>query len=261
MAGEDESMKKLIVANWKMDPQTYREAERLARAVSKTAERHKNVKVVLCPPFVWLTDLSHRRPRGVEYGAQDTFWESKGPFTGEVSPAMLKKSGVEYVIIGHSERRRWLNETDEMVNKKVLAALKAGLKVILCVGEPFVVRKRGTAAVLRHVRRQLAHAVKNIPKEKRGRIVIAYEPIWAISTSDVGIPCSPFEAERMVRACAAYLANKENFRDVRGIYGGSVNARDVKSYLDMEYIDGALVGAASLKAAEFKKIIKVASLI
>lgn len=242
-----------------MNPQSYAEAEKLANAVGASLKNKKGIEVVLCPPFPWLTDFSHKSSEKIHWGAQDCFWENKGPYTGEVSPTMLKSSGVEYVIIGHSERRIWLNETDEMVNKKVLAALKAGLKVILCVGEPIEVRKRGTAVVLRYLRRQITHAVKNVPKSNKGHIVVAYEPIWAISTSGIGVPCPPYEAERMVHACAAELALKENFRNVRGIYGGSVNARDAKSYLQMEYIDGALVGGASLKVAEFRKIVDTAS--
>lgn len=249
-------MSKLIVANWKLNPQTYREAERLARAVSQAAARRKNVKVVLCPPFPWLTDLSHTRPRGVEYGAQDMFWENCGAYTGEVSPVMLKNSGVRYAIIGHSERRQWLGETDEMVGKKCAAALRNRITPILCCGEPLAVRRQGTTKVLRYVRRQLAAASRYVPKNLRRSIVVAYEPIWAIGT---GIPCHAYEAERMVHACAAFLAIKENFRNVLGLYGGSVSSRNAKSYLQMEYIDGFLVGGASLKAEEFRKIIATAA--
>lgn len=249
-------MTKLIAANWKMNPQSYAEAEKLANATIAGSKGKKNVEVVLCPPFPWLTDFSHKSSKAIRWGAQDVFWENRGAYTGEVSPVMLKNSGVEYVIIGHSERRMSLGETDEMVNKKVQAALRAGLKVILCVGEPLSVRKQGTTAVLRYVRRQLAHAVKNVPKGKRGRIVVAYEPIWAIGT---GIPCDLYLAERMVHACAAELALKEGFRYVRGLYGGSVNARNAKSYLNAEYIDGLLVGGSSLNAREFRKIVTIAS--
>ena len=249
------TMHKLIVANWKMNPQSYAEAEKLVNAVGVGIKNKKAVEVVLCPPFPWLTDLSHKH-RKFSWGAQDVFWKPKGAYTGEISPTMLKSSGVEYAIIGHSERRRWLNETDEMVNRKAQAALKAGLRAVLCVGEPFAARRKGTAAVLRYVRGQLARAVKNIPKERRGRIVVAYEPIWAIGT---GVPCDWFEAERMVRACAAYLAIKEKFRDVRGLYGGSVSAKNTESYLNAEYIDGLLVGGASLNIKEFSAIIDAAS--
>jgi triosephosphate isomerase len=167
---------------------------------------------------------------------------------------MLKNLGVEYVIIGHSERRA-LGETDEMVNKKVAAALRARLRVILCVGESLSIRKRGSRAVLRYTRSQLTKAVHGIPPSLRTRIIVAYEPIWAIGT---GVPCDADEAERMVRACAAFLAIKVNFRDVIGLYGGSVNARNAGTYLRREYIDGLLVGGASLKASEFGAIIRAA---
>ncbi len=237
-------MSKLIVGNWKMNPASVKEAVALARASDA-----KNV--VVCPPFVFLEGIG-KILKKADLGAQDVFWEEKGAYTGEISPAMLKNSGVKYVIVGHSERRQWLGETDEMVGKKCAAALHALITPILCVGEPLAVRKKGTARVLRYVRRQLAAAARHIPKNFRKTIVVAYEPIWAIGT---GVPCDAYEAERMVRACAAYLAIKEKFRDVIGLYGGSVNARNAKSYLDAEYIDGLLVGGASVKADEFRGII------
>src|SRR5258708_1060857 len=134
-------MQKILVANWKMNPQTYAEAERLLRAVLPAIKKNKNVDVVLCPPFPWLTDFSHKDAKLVAFGAQDVFWEDKGHYTGEVSLAMLKSSSVEYVIVGHSERRKYLNETDEMINKKLKAVLRRKLSPILCVGEPLAIRK------------------------------------------------------------------------------------------------------------------------
>jgi triosephosphate isomerase len=246
-------MSKLIVGNWKMNPPTFAEAEKLVRAAAVSAKRAAGkARVVLCPPFVWLTDLSHKKHSGLEFGAQDVFWEQGGAYTGEISAPMLKGSNVRYVIVGHSERRRWLGETDEMAGKKCAAALRAGITPILCVGEPLAVRKSGTAHVLRYVRRQLAAAARRVPKGLRRTIVVAYEPIWAIGT---GIPCAAYEAERMVRACAAYLAIKEKFKNVIGLYGGSVSARNAGSYLSAKYIDGLLVGGASVRADEFRKVI------
>lgn len=249
-------MKKLIIANWKCNPDSPGRAAALAKKIDRVVSPN-NVEVVIAPPFPFLLAVRSVLKKS-KLGAQNVFWEDVGPYTGEVSWHQLQHLRVEYVVVGHSERRMWLHETDEMVGKKVSAALKAGLKVILCVGEPLAVRKQGTAAVLRYTRNQLSRAVRNVPLKNRGRIVVAYEPIWAVSTG-LGIPCDSFEAEQMVHACAAYLAIKEKFRDVRGIYGGSVDGRNIKLYLDMEYIDGALVGGASLKAEEFKKIIKIAS--
>src|SRR5438034_10921774 len=124
-------MKKLLIANWKMNPPDFESAEKLVKAIAAAPELDK-VQVVLCPPFVWLTDLAHKPLPSISFGAQDAFWELTGAFTGEISPAMLKNSGVKYVILGHSESRRLLQATDQMVNQKVLACLQQGLKVILC---------------------------------------------------------------------------------------------------------------------------------
>ena len=237
-------MPKLIVANWKLNPTTEKEAVWLARAVDTKG-------VVLCPPFPFLAAVKGHVKKGA-LGAQDVFWEGSGAYTGEVSGEMLHELGAKYAIVGHSERRMHLGETDEMVGKKCAAALRAKITPILCVGEPLAVRRKGTAAVLHYVRRQLAAAARYIPKNLRRSIVVAYEPIWAIGT---GIPCHVFEAERMVKVCAAFLVLKEKFRSVHGLYGGSVNGQNAKSYLDAEYIDGLLVGGASLRAEEFKKIV------
>ncbi len=235
-------MRKLIIANWKMNPQSFAEAERLAKAIFKFTKRILS-EIVLCPPFVWLTDLSHKYYREVSWGAQDTFWEKAGAFTGEISPLMLKNSKVTYVIVGHSERRS-LGETDEMINKKVLAALRAGFKVILCVGEPLVIRKRGLAAAKKFVAAQLKADLKGI-KGQRSRIVIAYEPIWAVGT---GRADKPEETVEMARSIKQFLHS-------RVLYGGSVNGKNAKSFLQYKEIDGALVGGASLRLGEFKKII------
>ncbi|MBI4087440.1 MAG: triose-phosphate isomerase [Candidatus Liptonbacteria bacterium] len=258
-------MKKLIIANWKVNPSTYREAERLALEVSRFAKKNKRAEIVLCPPFVYVSSVKSHVSRTAKVGAQDCFWESKGPFTGEVSPAMLKNSGVDYVILGHSERRRWLGETDEMVNKKVLAALKAGLKVILCVGEPQRMAKgkeQRARGAKTYVRRQLEknlRSVDNLPLALRSLLTIAYEPVWAISTSGTGKIDTPEDAAEMARFIKNLLVAKPYTLNPRILYGGSVNARDIKSYLDMEYIDGVLVGGASIKAEEFKKIVEIAN--
>ena len=257
-------MKKLIVANWKMNPQTHREAEQLARGVSETARKVKGVTVVLCPPFVWLTDLSHKPLAGVKFGAQDVFWEERGAFTGEVSPTMLKKSGVEYVIIGHSERRRWLYETDEMVNKKVLAALRAGLNVILCAGESASVRKKGMGAAKHYVREQLRKDLKGVsPASFKSDLIIMYEPIWAISTArsvrSQDNADTPGDAVHMISSMRNFLRSRFHIKRIRVIYGGSVNPQNAHGFLTPKEIDGALVGGASLKAKEFSQIVRIAS--
>lgn len=218
-------MKKLIIANWKCNPKTWKEAKRLFDAVKKT-------KAVICPPFVYLSILRASARGGPALGGQDCFWEQGGAYTGEVSPKMLKDLGVKYVIIGHSERRA-LKETEEIIEKKLRAVLKVGLIPILCVGE-----------------KKEENARKVINKQLKGNlkgIIIAYEPVWAISTSG-GEFCSPERARKVME----YIRTKTNNLV---IYGGSVDSKTVKGYMDVGF-DGALVGGVSLDAKEFIKVVK-----
>ncbi len=245
-------MKKLIVANWKLNPQSLKEARRLAKALENIAVKLRNVEAVVCPPFVYLGKLE---VPNIKLGAQDCFWKESGAYTGEISPKMLKAFGVKYVIIGHSERRQWLRETDEMVGNKCSEALKQGIIPILCVGEPSNIRKKGRRYVTNYVYRQLAAACKKIAISLRRLIVVAYEPIWAIGT---GNPCDPDEAEYMVRACSIFVSERLKFNKVRALYGGSVNGENARYYLGKKYIEGLLVGGASLNKKEFTQILKVA---
>jgi len=253
-------MKKLIVANWKMNPGKYDEADKLAAAVSKAAARLKGVETVLCPPFLWLECLAGEYAGRLIFGAQDVFWEDRGAYTGEISAAMLKAVGAKYVIIGHSERRRHLGETDEMINKKVRAALGHGIGVILCVGETLREHQRGqTKAVLRRqLRKDLADIKPYFLHLTPYSLTIAYEPIWAIGT---GLPETPANAD----AAAAFIRSelyrrfpKKLASKARIIYGGSVNSRNIIGYLGMRQIVGALVGGASLDRRDFVKIMKIA---
>lgn len=205
-------MKPLIVANWKMNPQSLKEAERLFAAVKNV----KGAQVVICPPFVYLSTLKTN-------GAQDVFWEDGGAYTGEVSSLMLKNMGVKYVIIGHSERRKYQKETSEIIAGKLKAALKVGLKPILCIDK-----------------------VSQIHKNIKG-LIIAYEPLFAIGT---GKACSLQRARRMRLAI-----NKAAGRALV-LYGGSVNSQNAKSYIKEAGFQGLLVGGASLKPKEFIDIIK-----
>ncbi len=202
-------MKPLIVANWKMNPQTLKEAKLLFSRVKKSGG-------IICPPFIYLSVLKAN-------GAQDVFWEKSGAFTGEISPLMLKNLGVKYVIIGHSERRKYQRETNEMIAGKLEAVLKAGLKPILCVDK-----------------------VSQIPKSTKG-LIIAYEPLFAIGT---GKACSPARASKMRIAI-----NKAAGR-VPVLYGGSVNSQNAATYIKEAGFQGLLVGGASLKPKEFIDIIK-----
>lgn len=229
-------MTKLIVANWKLNPITKKEAITLARS---SDFKH----VVIAPPFPFLEDVK-KVLKKASLGAQDVFFKSvtKGPFTGEVSATMLKKLGVRYVIVGHSERRA-MGETDAVVNKKVKAALDAGLKVILCVGENKAVRRRGVKKAEEFVRGQLAKALKGIKSKKN--IVIAYEPIWAIGT---GRNDKPEEIAVIVRSIKRTI-------HANVLYGGSVKPTNIASIISRGGVQGALVGGASLKKKDFRKIV------
>lgn len=213
--------------------------------------------MVVCPPAIYLAAIAQelrRVPaaarRRLALGAQDVFFEEEGAFTSEVGPKMLWSLGVTYVIIGHSERRRFEHETDAAINKKIALAVSDGLKVILCVGEPLAVRRKGVAAAKKFVQGQLLADLKGIAL-KRGAVAIAYEPIWAIGS---GLNDDPEDARGMALFVKALLKKHKGITP-RFLYGGSVNGRNAGDYVQLKDIDGALVGGASLKAEEFAKII------
>lgn len=217
-------MKKIIIANWKMNPDSPEEAVKIFNEIK--------VGSVVCPPFTFIPLLKN----GV-LGGQDLFWEEKGAYTGEVSALMLKNLGCKYVIVGHSERRKYFNETDESVNKKLKSAVSAGLIPIFCVGETEEERNAGRAKEV--VERQIRAGVE-------GEIIIAYEPVWAIGT---GNACGVDDAKEMLEFI-------KTIKNVPVVYGGSVNGNNAKSYVKDAGYDGLLVGGASLKPDEFLKIIK-----
>jgi len=238
-------MEKLIVGNWKCNPTSLNEAKKLFNSVKKGLRNIKNAEVVICPPFSYLSLISpFLVPRSsFKLGAQDCFWEEKGAFTGEISPLMLKDLNCQYVILGHSERRI-LGETDEIINKKLKAVLKAKLTPILCIGETAKERKKGkTFKVLKNQLKVL----NNLTIQQFSNLILAYEPVWAIGT---GKPCGIEEA-REVR-----LFIKSILKNVPVLYGGSVTSKNGKDYLKGADFDGLLIGGASLKAKEFVKIIE-----
>jgi triosephosphate isomerase len=260
-------MPKLVIGNWKMNPETLPQAVRLFSAIIKTPVP-KGVEVVACPPFPYLLELAliaKKKKTKVALGAQDVFWEEKGTYTGEVSPSMLKSVGVRYVIVGHSERRRHAGETDEMVNKKLLAALSAGFKTVLCIGENKNVRKRGLAEVKKFVQSQLLRDLKGMKaisyKLKANRLILMYEPSWAISSGKVGSGTAdnPENVLVMIRFMRNVLRKKFGLKKVRVIYGASVTSKNAASFLGQREIDGVLPGGASLVSEEFWKITEIAS--
>lgn len=243
-------MKPLIVANWKMNPVSLVEAKYNFELIKKTAEKINKVETVVCAPFVFLSAL--KPGKNLKLGAQDCFWEEKGAFTGEISPTQLKKLGVEYVILGHSERRRYLEEKTELVNKKIKAALKAGLKIIFCVGSE--TKKPG-----KEIEHQLEVGLKGVEKTELARLVLMYEPVWAISTTKNKITATPQEAlqgGRYMRKIIEQLFDKKTSQAVKIVYGGSVDSANIKEFLTQGKMAGGLVGAASLNPKEFVDIIK-----
>ena len=256
-------MKKFIIFNWKMNPSSLKEAKRLFGETLKAKSYKLKDDIVIAPPFVYLSVLSsvigHKSL--VKLASQDLFWEDQGAYTGEISAKMLKNLGVEYVIIGHSERRQIIGETDEMINKKVLAGLKAGLKVILCVGElkrSVKYQVSSVKAAKNYVKNQLQKDLKNLSLNSKfyilnSHLIIAYEPIWAIGTDK---PCHPEDVLEMIKFIKQTLKAKSYKLKAKVLYGGSVNGKNIKDFVKYGEINGVLVGGASLKKKEIKGILK-----
>lgn len=250
------ALKPLVAANWKMNPTDGGAALELVRGVLPEASKHLDlVEVALFPPFPWLLGVAEVLDvSGVKLGAQDCFWEMSGAYTGEVSPAMLK-GWCQWVLAGHSERRAYLGETDDMVARKVAAALACDLSVIMCVGEldEHYVAGTGDDVVTAQVKAGLA----NCSADDSSRLVIAYEPIWAIGTGKSADPEHAYKTMRLIRRVVAETIGAGAARKVRVLYGGSVNSSNVESYVELPLCDGCLIGGASLKAEEFVEIVKV----
>ena len=244
----------IVAGNWKMN-KTPEEADDLCRALLSRLDGLDDREVVVCPSFTALAIVSEViQGTKVVLGAQNVFCEDSGAYTGEVSPLMLKALGVKYVIIGHSERRQYFGETDEMVNRKVKAAIQHGLKPIICVGETLDQREAGVTESL--VKNQVEKAFHDITADKAKQVVVAYEPIWAIGT---GKTATSQEANRVIGVIRGAL--KEIYGDpvaqaVRIQYGGSVKPDNMKELMQEPEIDGALVGGASLDAESFARIVR-----
>lgn len=243
----------LIAGNWKMNL-TRAEAVSLAKEVAEKAAAYDNVDLAVCPPSVYL-DAVAAVVRGTKLalGAQNMYHEPAGAFTGEISAAMLVDLGCTYVILGHSERRHILRESDDDVNKKTLAALAAGLVPIVCVGELLAERELGQTSAV--IRRQVEGSLAGLSAEQMRRVVIAYEPVWAIGTGKVATPQQAEEVHLELRKLLRSRYNADLAEAVRIQYGGSVKPSNAAELLSQPDVDGALVGGASLKAADFLGIV------
>ena len=240
-----------IAGNWKMNT-TATEAEQLVLEMLEKLDRIEGVEKVLCPPFVSLVGISMMlQGSSIKLGAQNMYFEAKGAYTGEISPLMLREL-CEFVILGHSERRWYFKETDEIVNKKVKAALANRLKPILCVGERLEENEAGKTEEV--VNRQVIGALNDI--EPVRDLAIAYEPVWAIGTGKAASGAQAAATIQFIRDVVAKLWNKGIAQDLRILYGGSVTSTNIAEFISHPEIDGALVGGASLKAEEFVSIIE-----
>src|SRR3990167_7368752 len=235
-------MKKLIIGNWKLNPQTLHKAIALARLVDKKG-------VIICPPHAFLEEVSEVIKKAGPC-AQDVFWEEKGSFTGGVSPAQLKTIGVKHTLVGHSSRRE-KGETDNEVNKKIKAALSESLTVVLCVGEPAKVHAKGVGVTKKFIEGQIKKALSRIKPSKK--LIVAYEPIWAIGTKKPDTP----EDSTIIASHIKNMLLKMGWGNIKVLYGGSVDSKNAKGFLAENNIDGLLVGMASIDGKEFNKIIKV----
>ncbi len=249
----NEKRKPIIAGNWKMNKTTV-DASELAEKLIALVSSVKDRDIVLAPPFTSLEAVSETiRGTNIDLSAQNMHWEDKGAFTGEISAEMLLDLGCKYVIIGHSERRQYFGETDETVNKKVKQALKKGLLPIMCVGETLAEREAGKLNEI--ISRQAAGGLMDISFDDMKKVVIAYEPVWAIGTGKTATPEQANEVHELIRKKVQSLYNAEIAEGLRIQYGGSVTPDNVSQLMAKPDIDGALVGGASLKPESFAALV------
>ncbi|MFC1511106.1 triose-phosphate isomerase [Candidatus Margulisiibacteriota bacterium] len=242
--------KPIMAGNWKMNKNEI-EAIDFAKQLKPLVADVDSVTILACPPYPVLSKVHDViKDSSIKLGAQNLFWEDKGAYTAEVSGPMLKAVGCTYVIIGHSERRQYFGETDETVNKRLMAALKHNLIAVVCVGETLAQREANET--FKVVETQVKGAFNNVSKEQWEKIVVAYEPVWAIGTGKTATPDQAQEVHKFIRG----LLPKEVAEKVRILYGGSVKPENVKTLMAQPDIDGGLVGGASLKVDSFIKLIK-----
>ncbi len=250
-------MRKVIIAgNWKLN-KTSREALVLVEELKREVIDIEGIDIVVCPTFTALDVVSGAvLDTNIALGAQNVYWQDSGAFTGEISAPMLKDLGVTYVIIGHSERRQFFGETNEMVNKRIHAALTHGLTPIVCVGENLAERESNKTFDI--IKNHCEGSLANLTSDEMKRIVLAYEPVWAIGTGKTATPEQAQEVHAFIRQLLAKLFNTEVSQSIRIQYGGSVTPENIAILIAKTDIDGALVGGASLKAPSFAAIIKSA---
>ena len=251
-------MRKYVIAgNWKMN-MTPSETGAFIRELAPMVAGKDAADIVLCVPFVDIaTAVEAAKGTNIKIGAQNVHFKENGAYTGEISAAMLKETGVDYVIVGHSERRQYFGETDETVNLRTKAGLAAGLKVILCLGELLEARQAGITAEIVSMQTKLDLA--GIPAEDLSRVIIAYEPVWAIGTGLTATPEQADEACGIIRSVVAELYGDKAAEEIIIQYGGSMNEKNAADLLAKENVDGGLIGGASLKTDKFTAIVSAAN--
>ena len=251
-------MRKYVIAgNWKMNMTPY-ETGAFIRELAPMVAGKDAADIVLCVPFVDIaTAVEAAKGTNIKIGAQNVHFKESGAYTGEISGAMLKETGVDYVIVGHSERRQYFGETDETVNLRTKAGLAAGLKVILCLGELLEARQAGITAEIVSMQTKLDLA--GIPAEDLSRVIIAYEPVWAIGTGLTATPEQADEACGIIRSVVAELYGDKAAEEIIIQYGGSMNEKNAADLLAKENVDGGLIGGASLKTDKFTAIVSAAN--
>jgi triosephosphate isomerase len=243
---------KIIIANWKMNPVGFDEADSLIKTIKKGIKKSDNTKIM---PAVYLSKIKPNS--SFELGIQNIFWENKGAYTGEISAVIVKNLTIKYAIIGHSERRKYLNETDEMVNLKIQSALKNNLSPILCVGETLEdkQRERASEVIITQVEKSLNGVTKS--QILSSEFQIAYEPIWAIGTGETPPTNEIMSACLLIRKVVSNLFDRETAEKISILYGGSVNNKNAFDFVDKTGMNGLLVGGASLNGSEFVRIVKL----
>lgn len=252
-----EKIEKIVVGNMKMNITNSLEREQYFSALKKELSGKKlgRTEIVICPPVIYLESFVKSFGNRLKIGVQNIFWEDKGSYTGEISPRMARNFGASYVIVGHSERRKYFNETNQVVNMKIIAALKNSLIPIVCLGETKAEKQRNQT--MQVVSSQLKSALLNISRAKMEKIILVYEPIWSVGTDEIPSSHEIMEARVLIKKIIVQLYDKKTAENAKILYGGSVSSASVKQTCVESAMDGALIGRESLSPFEFLKIAEI----
>ena len=245
--------KKLIVGNWKMNPVSLEEAKRIYRSVNSISKKINSTDIVICPPFIYLKSFLNKNSKTkIFVGAQDVYTEEQGSFTGEISPLMLKNLGISYVIVGHSERRA-RGETDEMVSNKVQIVLNSGMSPILCIGEK---ERDASGNYLNIIKEQIKNSLNKVNKKNIGKLIIAYEPLWAIGAKEAMNAPDVYEMCLFIKKVLSDMYGHSEAISTKILYGGSVNFRNATDIIQQGKVNGLLVGRESVNSSGFVELLK-----